>query len=86
MSDSAGDSTSEKQTPNDPVTATESDLDKLIREIGVARFASRISAGLIDDNAGYKAIERFVKADVHRPFLSRLGQALLDRPDSYDSL
>ena len=64
------------------------DTDKLVRlitEIGVARFASRISAGIIEELAGYKAIEQFVKADIHRPLFSKLGQAFLLRPNSYDA-
>jgi hypothetical protein len=43
-----------------------------------------IGAKDAEEAAGYQAITQFVKADIHRPLLSKLSQALLRRPNSYD--
>ena len=78
-------SASQPEEANGPEKLQEtSELDRLINEIGVARFAGRISGGFIAELPGYQAIERFIRADVKRPFLSKLSQALLHRPNSYE--
>ena len=74
----------EKDKETTPYSYTPEQLQQLLVEIGVARFSSRISAGLIDEIDGYQAIEQFVRSDTKRPLISKLGQALLHRPNSYE--
>ena len=59
-------------------------LDRTVREIGVARLVGRINSGVIDPEAGYRALERFMAQEHARPFLSRLSHSLLGRPDTFD--
>ena len=56
-----------------------------IHEIGLARFVGRIQSGVVSTDTGYEAVDQFVAAEKRRPFLSRLGQALVGRTDAYDT-
>jgi hypothetical protein len=60
------------------------ELDRLVQEIGVARFVGRINAGVIDASEGYQAVERFMAREHDRPLLSRLSHALLGRSDTFE--
>lgn len=58
-------------------------LDETVEEIGVARFIGRINSGVIDPEAGYDAVERYVERTERRPLLSRVAQFLFGREDRY---
>ena len=68
--------------PN-PTPEEIAELQGTISEIGLARFIGRIDSGVIPASAGYEAVEHFVLHEKSRPFLSKLTQAVLGRPDSY---
>jgi hypothetical protein len=53
-------------------------LDRLIREIGIARFHGRVASGLIDAGIGAEVMRRFIDGErkgIVRRFLERLGHA-----------
>jgi hypothetical protein len=58
-------------------------LVRQIAEIGLPRFVGRLNSGLIPLEEGYRAVEVFVAAAKQRPFISRLGQSILGRTDSF---
>lgn len=59
-------------------------LEATIRDIGLARFVGRINSGVIPEHEGYAAVERFLAHEKERPLLSRVTQAVLGRPNSYE--
>lgn len=59
------------------------ELQGTIEQIGIARFVSRINSGVIPNEAGYAALERFVEDAKRRPLLSKLTSVVLGNKDSY---
>lgn len=59
------------------------ELLKLIEDIGVARFVSRINAGVISSESGYATLEHFVSQAKERPLASKVAHAMFGRVDSY---
>ena len=55
----------------------------LIRDIGIARFAGRISAGVIPGEIGYEAIDRFVTSEKRRPFVSAIAHMIAGKSDTF---
>lgn len=60
-----------------------SELRDTIEQIGIARFVSRINSGVIPNEAGYAALERFVEDAKRRPLISRLTSVMLGNKDTY---
>jgi hypothetical protein len=78
---------SDPKAPKVEVTATSSfepeELDRLLSEIGLARFAGRVHAGLLPSEAAYEAIERHAATERGRPLTSQLLHALLGRDEPF---
>ena len=59
------------------------DLEDTIKKIGVARFVGRINSGVVDAEAGYEAVDRYLSHERDRPFWSRVAEAVLSKKDVY---
>lgn len=57
------------------------DMQKTIREIGLARFVGRINSGLIEPVSGYRAVDCYVATQTERPFFSKLTHFILGKDD-----
>lgn len=66
-------------------TSSSEELQKMIEQIGIARFVGRINSGLIPRESGYDAVKQFIAYAKERPLLSRLTRSVLRRTDTTDT-
>lgn len=59
-------------------------LIRLIEEIGLPLFSSRMAAGVINESDGSAAIQQFVQRQKKRPLISQVSQAIMGRTDAYN--
>lgn len=59
-------------------------LEKMIHEIGVARFAGRLQSGVLPKEVGYEVLYSFVSKEKERPLLSRIAHIVLQKKDRLD--
>lgn len=55
-----------------------------IRRIGLARFVSRVNAGVVSPDLGYMAIHTYLNSERERPLVSRLTHLLVGRQDTFE--
>jgi hypothetical protein len=69
-------------TTHTPTTNAE-ELQRTIKEIGLARFVGRIQSGFVAEEEGYNAVDAYVDNARKRPLLSQIVHAILNRQDVY---
>lgn len=65
------------------VTPDAEELQRTIKQIGIARFVGRVNSGVIPSDEGYAAVEAYVEEAKKRPLLSKITMMMLGNRDSY---
>lgn len=76
----------ESMTKIDGDARTIEDLKQVLRDIGIARFASRMDSGIIDPVAGDYVLGWYVQEARKRPLLSKLAHFIAGREDNFTNL